>query len=299
MRVLVVGAVAALCGCNQLLGLDTGHPAPSADDRDGDRVLDARDNCPDLPNPEQSDDDEDGIGDACDVCPTVTDPKQTKLGDADDIGDRCDAHAATPGDCLVVYDSFTDPAAFSAGWQVVSSGAPPTITTERGSVTIAPAPMTTVELLVAQPALDAYAGAVDLAAVATLDDAKTASRFGVVTHATLTTLAGCVIEQAPASEPQAGPTTDLAMHLSGLTQSSRPYGTLAQVRLVAERPDDTPTLECKTSFGVAFSARVAGGITSTVAAAGLVIEGDPVRVAGIAIYHYDSTASACPPPVLR
>ena len=36
-------------------------------DRDGDRVADRWDNCPDAPNPHQQDDDGNGIGDACDA----------------------------------------------------------------------------------------------------------------------------------------------------------------------------------------------------------------------------------------
>jgi len=43
--------------------------AAPADDRDGDGVADAADNCPDDPNPDQADTDGDGLGDACD--PTV------------------------------------------------------------------------------------------------------------------------------------------------------------------------------------------------------------------------------------
>lgn len=36
------------------------------EDRDGDRVLDCRDDCIDIPNPDQSDEDADGFGTACD-----------------------------------------------------------------------------------------------------------------------------------------------------------------------------------------------------------------------------------------
>ena len=43
--------------------------AVSPDDRDGDQIPDAQDNCPDDPNPDQADRDEDGEGDACDPCP--------------------------------------------------------------------------------------------------------------------------------------------------------------------------------------------------------------------------------------
>ena len=45
-----------------------------AEDRDGDGVLNAQDNCPDRANPDQVDRDRDGVGDACDVFPTFYDP---------------------------------------------------------------------------------------------------------------------------------------------------------------------------------------------------------------------------------
>jgi hypothetical protein len=43
------------------------HVTVTAADTDQDGVLDACDNCPDLPNPSQADSDGDGIGDACDL----------------------------------------------------------------------------------------------------------------------------------------------------------------------------------------------------------------------------------------
>jgi len=39
------------------------------EDKDGDRVIDAKDNCPDVPNPGQHDSDRDGWGDYCDGVP--------------------------------------------------------------------------------------------------------------------------------------------------------------------------------------------------------------------------------------
>ncbi|MFO0726849.1 MAG: alpha-amylase family glycosyl hydrolase [Myxococcota bacterium] len=49
---------------------DAGSTSPIAD-ADGDRVPDATDNCPGLPNADQVDSDGDGRGDACDACPTT------------------------------------------------------------------------------------------------------------------------------------------------------------------------------------------------------------------------------------
>ncbi len=58
-------------------------------DRDGDRVVDARDVCPTWPDPDQIDQDGDGIGDRCDVCPELPDPAQADR-DNNGIGDVCD-----------------------------------------------------------------------------------------------------------------------------------------------------------------------------------------------------------------
>lgn len=54
-------------------------------DRDGDGVIDLRDNCPDTPNPGQEDADEDGVGDACDDdCTNSGDDRDDDSGDDDD-----------------------------------------------------------------------------------------------------------------------------------------------------------------------------------------------------------------------
>jgi len=63
-------------------------PATS-NDRDGDGVLNATDNCPDDYNPLQEDSDSDGIGDACDNCAAIGNPGQED-DDADGVGNVCD-----------------------------------------------------------------------------------------------------------------------------------------------------------------------------------------------------------------
>jgi len=61
-------------------------------DRDGDRVSDAEDNCPDVPNAGQDDDDGDAVGDPCDNCPGWANADQAD-GDGDGVGDVCQPSA--------------------------------------------------------------------------------------------------------------------------------------------------------------------------------------------------------------
>ena len=63
-------------------------PAAPRDDRDGDGVPDAIDNCPDVPNPDQENSDGDRVGDACDDCLYLDNDDQADR-DHDGVGDRC------------------------------------------------------------------------------------------------------------------------------------------------------------------------------------------------------------------
>ena len=50
----------------------SGCPLVVGDDTDGDTIIDANDNCPDIFNTDQADSDADGIGDACEIVGTIT-----------------------------------------------------------------------------------------------------------------------------------------------------------------------------------------------------------------------------------
>ncbi len=77
-------ALLAIAGCTQVFGLDSTRD----DDRDGDHVPDALDNCPDVANPDQSKSDPSSpLGDACRQCMTT----DTRDSDGDGIPDQCDA----------------------------------------------------------------------------------------------------------------------------------------------------------------------------------------------------------------
>lgn len=96
MRALVCVLAGALAGCNLALGLDeTEVVGPAPPDLDGDRAIDAEDNCPTTGNPDQRDGDGDGVGDACDLCPEVPSPANNDE-DGDRRGDACDACPTRP-----------------------------------------------------------------------------------------------------------------------------------------------------------------------------------------------------------
>ncbi len=92
----------------------------SVEDRDGDKIGDDVDNCPDVYNPDQNDADDDGAGDVCDNgdedldgypdnrdnCPGIDNADQNDA-DGDGIGDACDDCAFTPyiGDIIAGEDN--------------------------------------------------------------------------------------------------------------------------------------------------------------------------------------------------
>lgn len=129
--------VLVLVGCNGVFGLE-----PTAlfdDDLDNDGVVDGVDNCPAVANPDQADEDGDTVGNACDNCPNVANRLQQDDGDSDGIGDDCDPHPVTTGDCLVTFDSFDDVAGFDTYWMVVGPSAP-NVTPMPGTVVVVAEP---------------------------------------------------------------------------------------------------------------------------------------------------------------
>lgn len=89
---------------------DTGSGSGSAapDDRDGDGIDDAHDNCPDVANHDQANEDGDPRGDACDLCPAIKDDSN-RDDDGDGIGNDCDPQPAIK-DTLIGFTGFSDPA---------------------------------------------------------------------------------------------------------------------------------------------------------------------------------------------
>lgn len=116
-------------------GSPDARPDAAPADSDGDGIIDALDNCPDVSNSDQHDEDLDGVGDACDNCPTVSNPDQADEGEveageqADGVGDACDPRPEDPGDSILFFDSFKGPLdpAWTVGdgadeWSISSDG---------------------------------------------------------------------------------------------------------------------------------------------------------------------------------
>jgi hypothetical protein len=136
-----LAVVVLLAACNQLYGLDPTVALPPADsslpDEDHDGTPDLTDNCPQLAN-DQSDDDDDGLGNVCDSCPLFANLDQDDF-DGDGIGDVCDPEPTSATDCLIVFDSFDDPAALEQHWRVLAdAGAAASVEPTSGAVILHP-----------------------------------------------------------------------------------------------------------------------------------------------------------------
>jgi hypothetical protein len=84
-------------------------------DGDGDGVVDAADNCPELANSGQEDEDADDVGNVCDNCPHVSNADQANASEtaagvaADGAGDACDPDPGAAGNDILYFEGFDDP----------------------------------------------------------------------------------------------------------------------------------------------------------------------------------------------
>lgn len=131
-RGLSLAAAAVLAGCSfdgsGVADDDDTPPDATADtDADDDGVADEDDNCPEVANPGQQDEDGDGVGNACDNCPHVANPDQANDGEAaasvevDGAGDACDPDPDGPGNDILLFEPFDDPAVLE-DWRVFGGG---------------------------------------------------------------------------------------------------------------------------------------------------------------------------------
>ena len=304
-------ALACVAGCNAAYGLGATVIELDADiddiDRDRDGIVNELDNCPDIPNSDQNDIDADGRGDVCDNCPLQDNHDQADL-DHDGVGDACDAHPITPGDCLVLLDTFGDPAAFATHWQVIATVQPPEIQAVPHSVTIATASSAAVI------ALDT-AGAV----IAGMHDVVVHGRHTVARHdADMGAVTGFVA--SPAQSSNCAPSLDAINHnLFGYFRATgvgytalgipiEPPQQLGDELSIALDASDVPATQqatCRLGLGVSIGANGFSSVGSFPATGGSGIAftigtGDTVvgKLDAFALYR-SFGPTACPAPIVR
>lgn len=300
----------ALAGCNQVFGVGHTQVAPDADlDVDDDQVADDLDNCPSIANPSQADDDGDGIGDGCDNCPLVENTSQVD-GDGDAIGDVCDPHPLQSGDCLVLFDTFDDPAGFDARWHVVTNAATPPQPMP-GEVKLAASANN--EFLVLLPR-DAVGGVLDgrfnvqalMRAPLTASGAEVgvvssfvaagANRYGYLCTAQAPQPPSFGFAHALAAPPPSGlPGTALQV------MSTRPLGDRLLARMGVEDAASKPLLRCRLDHGVALGVATLPDTSMqlwTDGEPGIVVFEENVTVLAAAFYRY-LPGGTCPAAELR
>lgn len=283
----------ALSACNQLLGIDPTQPIdiPDAPDGDNDTVADELDNCRDVPNPSQSDVDKDGFGDICDNCPLIANALQTNLGDPDAVGDVCDPNPRSDGDCLLLFDSFANPAELTAHWQVAPAQYASSVTANPGVVSIAATP---TRVLVFSKEITAGAVAVQAAAskavaagqagvaIATAEDVKNGFRCWLAIDITNQFALWAQIDSIPASNPLSGPpiAPDLVLRLA-----------------LPNNPTQGDVLQCRADFGVAVGSTQKSEPfpAPSGTAIGVFSMLETLDLHAIAIYG----TAPCPPPIVR
>jgi hypothetical protein len=292
----------ACAGCNQVLGLGNvaERDAPPSD-RDRDGVSDELDNCPDVPNPDQSDLDKDGRGDVCDNCPLIDNFDQADDGDHDGVGDACDPHPVAVGDCLVLLDAFTDPAQFSAHWQVsVDPGDTPEIAVMPHAVTLTPHPAlghNSIGMVALDAAGAVIGGAADVQVRATARPTDTNSSLVAVTGFTTTNARGyeCGVLGGASLGGVIRICNPACISVPVFVLPSVQVGTTAALRLGAS---DAPKSElCRVELGVSLGVNLfTAPSTAPTGGSGVVATVDAAEIDAIALYQ---PMQPCPPPLVR
>jgi hypothetical protein len=278
----------SLAACNGLYGLESTELLP--DDEDADGVADIDDNCRHIANPDQADDDGDGAGDACDQCPLIPDAQGSDL-DGDGFGDACDPHPDRIGDCLVLFDSFTDPSQFDAGWMISSTNPTPVVDAEPGFVTLR-----------YQPGFDLGIFARGLTGLFDVDVVgKTEGGMAQIMAATSVT-SGMIGYRCKMEEPSATLVTQAA-GCTTIFADLVPKISVARdvrVRVGIEDLGTSVSMFCRADYGIAVGiVRTMGCTRITDGAPGVITAGSDVEIHAIAITSYEAGRSECPASIVR
>jgi hypothetical protein len=288
----------ALTACNQLLGIDRTQPidagtTPDAPDGDNDSVADELDNCPLVSNGMQSDIDKDAIGDACDNCPLIPNPLQQHGGDTDEIGDACDPNPQSNSDCLLLFDSFANPAELMTHWSVEPPQYAASVTASSGMVTL---PNAAVRVALFSKEITSIGTAIQL--LGTKENRDSEAGIALQTSADLKLGFHCweVFDGTRASP------TLVAQIATDVPESNllstNPVNPDLVLRLaVPASPLQGTTLRCRVDYGVAVGVMAAyspvgvarGPLTGAFTLAGL------FEIHAVAIYG----VAPCPPPIVR
>lgn len=268
-------------------------------DFDDDGADDLVDNCPELANP-QTDEDGDRLGDHCDNCPLQENTRQADQ-DGDGIGDLCDPHPVTRGDCLVVFDSFADPAGFAERWEVLATGGSPTVTPNEGSVTFA-APPGVNAMLLARNQQDIFD--VQLVMSVALEDP--AASVAVVSGSTsFDSTFSCNLRFATATTPPElrlngyGPTGSFS---SGGMMITLAVGDRLLFRFTGKTIAGADIPECFADYGYSLGladAKYVSPVPVLRGSFGAGFLGQAGELLSIAAYRFDPLATTCAPAVIR
>lgn len=291
-------AVLGATGCNVVFGL---HSTKLLLDDDVDGVDNGDDNCPAIANPDQEDADLDDIGDACDSCPVVPNAGREQTADADNDGvpNACDPHATNKGDCLVLFDTFSDPATFSASWQVYATADGSTATPTAGCVSLAVAGMTSMIEVVAsdlggRPLADFYS----VQAIAK----GGSSGVGAAIAATSNALPDFSGYRCELQHTGIGDYGVAAYVYPQAITANRVVGDHIDSRILLRLAvfPSSPSIDCRIDFGGLVGTSAAKKVALLGAGApGLVVTGDSTELHAIALYSFDSAGTTCPAPIIR
>jgi microcompartment protein CcmK/EutM len=289
----------ACAACDRAFELEPTQLAPPPD-RDGDRVPDSADNCPDVPNPGQGDEDRDGVGDVCDNCPLVVNPDQSRDKDGDGIGDACDAHPLSPNDCLLVVETFAASDALR-NWSIVSLDPSPNVRHGVGDSVIITPGTSPVALLAktigSLPADTTVSVQVLAAGQLSPTDHYVAAVSNYVNPASPSGYA-CLLQRMDATSwfVKTGNLSSLGVVIVG-PLSTVPVDDNLLLRLVDEAGANAAEAHCRADYGVAVGATEALRVTlATGGAPGVLVSSDAFEIDAIAFYRAQPT---CPTPVFQ